>query len=61
MKLEVTKNKMNRYTLNIDGENIVTTDKLSAVVIKIEKYLKIRFLDEKTESTLDKIGGFFQP
>lgn len=58
MKIEVTK-KANKFCLQIDGETILLSEKLSAVVIKIEKYLKLRFLEEKTDSALERIGGFF--
>ena len=45
MNIEVTKGKNKRYLLKINGEYILTHDKLSSIMLKIEEYLKMRFLE----------------
>lgn len=47
MKIEVNQRKDKKFELKIGDEEILVHEKLSAVVNKIEQYLKMRFLPEE--------------
>ncbi len=51
MKIEVRQLKDGRFYLEINDERILVHEKLSTIVLKIEQYLKIRFLPEQ------QVGG----
>jgi len=52
--------KEKRFILLVDGTNVFESEKLSAIVLKIEAYLKLRYLPEPEKQKngfLDKISG----
>lgn len=58
MKIEVTKNKDNKFELRIQEELILVHEKLSVIVAKIEQYLKMRFIPEEKSMFKELFRGF---
>jgi hypothetical protein len=59
MRFDVDK-KQGKFILFVDGTNVFEADKLSSIVLKIEAYLKLRYLPEPEKQKagfLDRISG----
>jgi ASC-1-like (ASCH) protein len=60
MKFEVRKMANGKYELRVGDEIILVHEKLSSIVLKIEQYLKLRFLSEEPKTPLGKLGDIFK-
>lgn len=58
--LHVLKLISGKYVLKINGETIIATEKLSEIVIKIEQYLKLKYLPPDDKNFFEKLKGGFK-